>query len=114
MPVERKAIEFLGSALEDLLRFPVSARREAGYQLDKVQASEEPDDWKPMGTVGSGVFEIRVRDSAGAFRVFYVAKLKDAVYVLHCFQKKTRQTDDSDIALGQARYRALMRREKPK
>jgi phage-related protein len=111
MAVERKAIEFLGSSLDDHLRFPVSARREAGYQLDKVQAGEEPDDWKPMGTVGSGVFEIRVRDAAGAFRVFYVAKLKDVVYVLHCFRKKTRQTEKSDIALGQARYRALMRRE---
>lgn len=111
MAVARKAIEFLGSSLDELLRFPVSARREAGYQLDKVQAGDEPDDWKPMGTVGPGVLEIRVRDAAGAFRVFYVAKLKDVVYVLHCFRKKTPQTEKSDIALGQARYRALMRRE---
>ena len=89
-----KATEFLGNALECLRSFPDSARREAGFQIGKVQHGEEPDDWKPMPTVGSGVKEIRIRDEAGAFRVIYLAKLADAVYVLHCFQKKTAQTSD--------------------
>jgi len=104
-----KPVEFLGSALSDLRSFPLSARREAGYQIDKVQHSEEPDDWKPIKTIGAGVQEIRIQDEAGAFRVVYIAKLKDAVYVLHCFQKKTQRTSTQDIALANKRYNELMR-----
>ena len=88
MHKQPKPVEFLGGALNDLRDFPLSARREAGYQIDKVQFGEEPDDWKPMKTIGAGVQEIRIQDEAGAFRVIYIARLKDAVYVLHCFQKK--------------------------
>jgi phage-related protein len=104
-----KSVEFLGSALNDLRDFPLSARREAGYQIDKVQHGDEPDDWKPIKTVGSGVQEIRIQDEAGAFRIIYIAKLKDAVYVLHCFQKKTQRTSAQDIALASKRYNELMR-----
>ncbi len=86
-----KPIEFRGSALDDLRTFPVNVRREAGYQLHQVQNGRDPDDWKPMPTVGRGVREIRIRDADGAFRVIYVAKLSEAVYVLHCFQKKTEK-----------------------
>jgi len=89
--------------LEDLRAFPETTRREAGYQLDQIQHGREPDDWKPMNTVGRGVREIRIRDAAGAFRVLYVAKFDDAVYVLHCFQKKTQKTSKADLLkeLGQ-------------
>ena len=105
-----KPVEFLGSSLDDLRAFPLSARREAGHQIDQVQNGFEPDDWKPMNTVGQGVREIRVRDSAGAgaFRVVYVAKFADAVYVIHCFQKKTEKTSKADIDLASKRYRDLL------
>ena len=73
-----KPIEFRGTALDELRAFPLAARREAGHQLDLVQNGHEPDDWKPMNTVGQGVQEIRVRDAAGAFRVIFVAKFRDA------------------------------------
>lgn len=104
-----KPVEFIGSALDDLRDFPLSARREAGYQIDKVQHGEEPDDSKPMKSIGPGVKEIRVQDEAGAFRVIYIAKLKDAVYVLHCFQKKSQKTSAQDLALASKRYNELMR-----
>lgn len=109
MHKQPKPVEFLGSALDDLRSFPFSARREAGYQIDKVQHGEKPDDWKPMKSIGTGVEEIRIRDEAGAFRVIYIARLKDAVYVLHCFQKKTQRTSAQDIALAGKRYNELMR-----
>lgn len=80
-------VEFRGSALDDLRAFPVAARREVGYQLDRVQQGGEPDDWRPMRTVGPGAREIRVRNETGAFQVIYVAKFSDAVYVFNCFQK---------------------------
>jgi len=104
-----KPIKFIGPSLDALREFPNDARREAGYQLDKVQHGMEPADWKPMLTIGEGVKEIRIRDETGAFRVVYVAKLVDAVYVLHCFQKKTQRTSQSDIELARKRYKELMR-----
>lgn len=104
-----KPLKFLGNAIDDLRAFPNSARREAGYQLDKVQHGQTPTDWKPMATIGKGVQEIRIRDEAGAFRVVYIAKLADAVYVLHCFQKKTQKTSKADLELAAKRYGDLMK-----
>ena len=102
-----KTVEFRGTALADLRAFPDSARREAGYQLDRLQNGQAPTDWKPMVTVGKGVQEIRIRDEAGAFRVIYIARLAAAIYVLHCFQKKTEKTAKADIDLAERRYRQL-------
>ena len=103
----QKPVDFRGSSLEDLRAFPTNARREAGHQLDQVQSGQEPDDWKPMNSVGQGVREIRIRDETGAFRVIYIAKFADAVYVLHCFQKKTEKTSKTDVDLATKRYREL-------
>lgn len=80
----------------------------AGFQLDRVQHGEEPSDWKPMRSVGSGVREIRVRGDDGAFRVIYLANLGDAIYVLHCFQKKSQRTNKEDLALATRRYKKLI------
>lgn len=104
-----KPIEFLGTALDDLRAFPPSAMRDAGYQLDKVQHGLQADDVKAMPTIGTGAMELRIWDEAGTFRVVYVAKLADAVYVLHCFQKKTQQTAKRDIDLARKRFKALMK-----
>lgn len=104
-----KSIEFRGSALSDLRDFPISAKRQAGYQLDRLQNGLEPADWKPMKTIGSGVREIRIRDEGGAFRVIYVAKLKDVVFVLHCFQKKTQKTRKTDLDIAARRFRDLQK-----
>jgi phage-related protein len=104
-----KPIEFRGNSLTGLRRFPAIARRKAGFQLYQVQQGGDPDDWKSMLTVGPGVREIRIRDDDGAFRVMYVAKSKDAIYVLHCFQKKTQKTDSTDISIASKRYEDLKR-----
>ena len=104
---DSKPLAFRGSSQDDLRDFPTTAKREAGHQLDQVQHGFEPDDWKPMPTIGSGVREIRIRDLTGAFRVIYVAKFADAIYVLHCFQKKTDKTSKVDIDLASKRYRDL-------
>jgi phage-related protein len=107
-----KPLKFRGSSLQDLRGFPEAARRESGYQLDRVQNGLEPEDFTPMPIVGAGVKEIRVKDESGIFRVFYVAKFEDAVHVLHCFQKKTQKTAKSDIALGSKRYAELVKEQK--
>jgi len=102
-----KPVVFVGAALDDLRDFPSAARREAGYQLDRVQRGLEPDDCKPMSDIGAGVREIRVRDGAGAFRVIYIAALGDAIYVLHACQKKTRTTAFHDLDVAARRLRQI-------
>ena len=89
---------------------PADARREAGYQLDRVERELDPGDWKPMPSIGAGVREIWVRERAGAFRVIYVATFADVVYVLHAFQKKTRQTAKRDVDLAASRLREQVAR----
>jgi phage-related protein len=105
-----KRLAFVGSSQADLRDFPEAARRKAGFQLDRVQRGLEPDDWKPMVTIGSGVCEIRVKEASGAFRLIYVATFAEAVFVLHAFQKKTQHTPTRDIELATARFKELARR----
>lgn len=82
-------------------------RREAGYNLDKIQRGGDPFDWKPVTSVGQGVKEIRIHEN-NEYRVFYVAKFKEAIYVLHSFVKKTEQTLQKDIDLGKKRYAEML------
>ena len=103
-----RPILWAGSAREDLRTFPDSARRRAGQELDLLQQGLEPHDFKPMPSIGAGVYELRIR-SGGAFRVFYVAKFAEGLYVLHAFQKKTPQTGRLDVELGAKRYREILR-----
>jgi phage-related protein len=102
-----KSIRFLGDSLKRLREFPDDARQDAGYQLDKVQRGEQPDDFKPMPSIGPGVEEIRIWDEAGTFRVIYTARVDDAVLVLHAFQKKTQTTSKRDIELARMRWSQL-------
>ena len=104
-----KLLRFLGDSLTCLREFPENARHDAGYQLDKVQRGEPPDDFKPMPSIGQGVEEIRLRDDTGIYHVVYTARLAKAVYVLHVFQKKTQTTAKRDIELAKKRFTELMR-----
>ena len=104
-----KRVVWLGSSKTDLKTFPKSVIAGAGYELYLVQCGLEPADWKPMSMIGAGVREIRVRDRSGAFRVVLLASRPEAIYVLHCFQQKTRKTAPRDIELAQQRLKMLPR-----
>lgn|SRR5574340_563246 len=101
-----KALWFVGSSQDDLRWFPLEAKRAAGFELWQVQRGLEPSDWKPVPTVGVGVSEVRVH-VLGEWRVIYVARFSDAIYVLHCFQKKTQKTSRKDIELARKRYKLI-------
>jgi len=103
-----KPVHFVGTSREDIRELPDSAQEMAGFQLFKVQQGKEADDWKPMTAVGSGVHEIRVRDESRTYRVFYVAKFEEAVYVLHVFEKRSQKTAKADLELGKGRYADLL------
>lgn len=104
---KKKPVLWLGTSLDDLRDFPRAAVQRCGYQLSRVEDGEEPDDWKPMKSVGKGVKEIRVQSDDGAFRVFYVVDRPEAIYVLHAFQKTTQKTEKRDIDLAKARLKSL-------
>ena len=104
-----KPIDWLGSSRSDLRALPEVPRRTLGVELRRVQQGLAPHDWRPMPSVGAGVVEIRVRDAAGAFRLMYVAKFADAIYVLHVFQKKSQKTAGLDLELAKQRYASLRR-----
>ena len=99
-----------GKTYEDLCKFPDNAKQEAGYQLHLVQSGDEPTDWKPMKTIGQGTKEIRINED-GAYRIIYVAKFEDAIYVLHAFPKKTQKTSKKDIDLARERYKTMQRKQ---
>lgn len=101
-----KPLKFVGSSLDDLRDFPEEARRMAGFELRAIQDGFEPRDWKPVQAVGAGAKEIRIR-ILGEWRVIYVAKLSDAIYVLHAFQKKSQRTSQRDIDLARTRYKQI-------
>jgi len=104
---EEKPIHWVGTSLKDLLAFPDEVKREAGYQLHRVQNKLDPENWKPFQEIGAGVKEIRIRDISGIFRIMYVAKFTDKIYVLHAFQKKTQKTSPNDINIAKTRYKAI-------
>ncbi|MBI5119044.1 type II toxin-antitoxin system RelE/ParE family toxin [Candidatus Poribacteria bacterium] len=109
MPV--KTITWAGTSLDDIRAFPENARSLAGQHLRMVQNGEEPPDWKPMLSIGLGVAEIRIHTGV-EHRVFYIAKFREAIYVLHAFQKRTRKTAKADIDLARRRYAQLIRERK--
>lgn len=113
--MDEKPIDWRGTSLRDIKDdkiFSHDARREAGHQLSLVQSGLEPDDWKPFDLVGAGTKEMRINLSDGWFRVLYVAKFAEAVYVLHCFKKKTNATSQQDKEIAAQRYKAVMQERK--
>jgi len=107
-----KPVRFLGDSLERLREFPEDARHDAGYQLELLQRGEQPNDFKPMPSIGKGVEELRVKDESGTYRVVYTARFAGAVYVLHAFQKKTQLTSRRDIEIARQRFTQLGRKQK--
>ena len=87
-----KPVVWLGSTLRDIGGLREALQGRLGYNLYRVQQDRPPVDYRPMPSVGPGVFELRARDEAGIARLMYVAKFRDTVYVLHVFEKKTQKT----------------------
>ena len=102
-----KQVVWIGSSRLDLMSFPREVQREVGHQISNVQHGEDPDDWKPFPSVGMGAQEIRVRIDGNQFRSIYVARFDEAVYVLHCFAKKTQRTSPRDVEIARQRYRLM-------
>lgn len=108
-----KPVIFMGRSLRVIRGFSADARHEAGHQLDKVQRGLQPSDWKPLLFIAPGVRELRIRELDGIYRVIYIAKFQEAVYVLHAFQKKTQRTNSLDLEMAKCSL-ALVKKERKK
>ena len=109
MKVKRKNLKFWNnSVVADYRKFPEDVKQDGGYQLDILQKGSDPEDFKPMPSIGSCAYELRLNDIQNEYRVIYVVKFEDAVWVLHAFQKTTKKTSAKDIALAKSRYEELL------
>ncbi|RLA08341.1 MAG: type II toxin-antitoxin system RelE/ParE family toxin [Gammaproteobacteria bacterium] len=107
--IDEKPIYWIGSSYKDLLKFPDGVKKMAGYQLHRVQSGLEPDNYKHMKTIGSGVKEIRLTDSDGNYRIIYIANFGEKIYVLHSFNKKSQKTSQQDIKIAKKRFMVIKR-----
>jgi len=107
-------LAWLGDSQDVLRRFPKDVRKDLGYALRQVQLGQMPSDSKPMKTVGPGVYELRDQHERAWYRVFYLKKIADVVYVLHCFEKRTAQTEKKDIDLAKKRLKRLLEEQRAK
>ena len=105
---KEKQVSFVGASRDDLRAFPKPVTIEMGAQLMALEMGLMPAHWKTMRRVGSGVNEICVRGEDGWYRTVYIAKYDEAIYVLHCFSKKTNQTSKSDIDIAKLRLKAVI------
>jgi len=102
-----KPVAWVGSSFDDLRCFPPIVRKDAGYQLHRLQSGLEAADWKSMPEIGRGVEELRLRCASGIYRIIYLSRIGDAVFVLHCFSKKTQRTAEHDKQIARVRYQAI-------
>ena len=105
----KKDVVFLGDTLKQIRALPGDVKNDLGFQIDKLQDGEQPDDFKPMYGIGIGVEEIRVWDRSGTYRLIYTARRPEAIYVLHVFQKTSEQTLQRDLELAKRRYHQIPR-----
>lgn len=106
--MDEKALNWRGTSLNDVKAFPLDAKKQAGFELNKVQYGQSPTNFKSVNRWGAGVIEIKIKGEDGEYRVIYVAKFAEAVYVLHAFNKKTQQTSSRDVNTIIERYKAVI------
>ena len=100
-------IGWLGDSLDVVRAYSEAVRRAIGSELRLLQSGDKPLHARPLKTVGHGVWELKITGAEGQFRVVYVVKRNDKIYVLHAFQKKTQQTSQHDIELARVRFKEI-------
>jgi len=109
-PTTPAKIVWEGDSLDVLKEFPKTVKTDLGAQLWLLQSGELPKDFKKMNGVGSGVFELREQDASHWYRVIYLSKVGDTIYVLHSFKKKSGKTSKQDIETAKQRLKKVSER----
>jgi phage-related protein len=117
MPITEKPLEWIGSSYKDLMALPPDVRRIFGFALSLAQAGDRHDTAKVLkGYGGAGVLEVVENDVGGTYRAVYTVKFTEAVFVLHCFQKKSKRgiatpKEDMDIIRSRLKVAEVMAKE---
>lgn len=104
---ENATIAWEGDSREVLQSFPDGVRQNLGFQLWQLQQGERPADYRPLPSIGAGVFELRDQDERSWYRVVYLSRINDVIYVLHCFEKKSREMPRRDFETARRRFKAV-------
>ncbi len=117
MTINEKPLEWIGSSYKDLVALPQAVRRRFGFALSLAQSGDRDDAAKVLkGFGGAGVLEVIENNVGGTYRAVYTVKFAEAVFVLHCFQKKSKQgiatpKEDMDIIHARLRIAEAMAKE---
>lgn len=104
------AVVWEGDSREVLCGFPQKVRQNFGFELWRLQQGERPMDYRPLPSIGTGVFELRDQDERSWYRLVYLARVDDVIYVLHCFEKKSREMPGKDFEKAKRRWKAVKAR----
>jgi phage-related protein len=96
-----------GDSREVLKAFPGEVTQNLGFELWQLQQGERPRDYRPLPSVGPGVLELRDQDERAWYRVIYLSRIEDVIYVLHCFEKKSREMPRRDFEKAKQRLKAV-------
>ena len=109
---ERETAEVVweGDSLEVIRRFPGPVRQDLGAELRRLQTGGRPLNSRPMPSIGARVCELKEQDERAWYRVIYLAKIGNRIYILHCFEKKSAKTGRSDLALAKVRLKRVLAR----
>ena len=106
-----KKVRWLGTSRQDISGFPEAVKADLGAELFRLQCGIEPLHWKPFHGLKRSAFELRAKDESGIFRVIYVTLIKENIYVLHCFNKKSQKTSSGDVSTANLRLVELLKGE---
>jgi phage-related protein len=107
---EYAAVAWEGDSRAVLQSFPEDVRQNFGFELWQLQQGERPSNYRPLPSIGTGVFELRDRDERAWYRVVYLSRIDDVIYVLHCFEKKSREMPRKDFEKAKQRLKAVRSR----
>jgi phage-related protein len=99
-----------GDSREVLSAFPEGVKQNLGFELWRLQQGIRPGDYRPLPSIGTGVFELRDQDERAWYRVVYLSRITDVIYVLHCFEKKSREMPRKDFEKAKQRLKGVRAR----
>ena len=100
-------IAWEGDSREVLKDFPEAVKQNFGFELWHLQLGERPSDYRPLPSIGAGIFEMRDQDERAWYRVVYLSRINDVIHVLHCFEKKSREMSRRDFEKAKQRLKAV-------
>ena len=109
-----KSVEWEGDSLDVIRAWPEAVKANIGADLRRLQKGDSPRDWKPFPGLRRKAFELRDRDKDGFYRLVYVTVIKEKLYVLHCFKKKSGKASQKDVSTTDERLKQLLKRETKK